>query len=503
MVNFANSLSLHARSEPEKPAIVACQSHVNFSQLDALTDRFANCLDALAVRSSDRVVIHARNTLEFVIAFFGTMKHGAIVAPVNKRLLGKDLDRLLDHTRPRVVVTEVADRDRFDRIGAEILDFGPDGSGRFWQKLTAELATRAARGAQSDQIANLLYTSGTTATPKAAIHTHRMRHAVAGAMANRFELSRRDVGLAVSPFFHTGGLSVLCNCMYVGATCVLMEKWDPHQLLSEITAHGVTFAHLVSTLVVDITDLPERAFADFAPRMRMTWSGGHSVDVARLAEYERRIGGVLVNGYSRTEGGLTYNFPDPSYRSFTHNGMPCLDSSEVAIYDEASDTFGAAGIPGEILVRGDGVSPGYWQEDGMCPPDIIANGWVRTGDAGFIDEAGALHFQGRIGHMIKSGGENVFPGEVEQAIIRHDEVINVVVVATHDQRFGEVVSALVVPRSSTLTEDVLRDFLRGNIAGYKIPRRIRFVEELPRLGSGKVDLSRARELLHTENEARK
>lgn len=500
MVNFANNLTLHARSQPEKIALVEGDRTLTYAQLDSLTSRFANYLSRQSVATSDRVLIHSFNTLEFVIALFGAMKHGAVAVPVNKRLIGEDLERLVCHAKPRIVVTDIADRDLFTRTDAHVLDFGPGDRGAFWAEIRQESPKWREVGAQADQIANILYTSGTTGAPKAVIHTHGMRHAVAGAMTNRFELTRSDVGLAVSPFFHTGGLSVLCNCIHIGGTCVLMSKWEPRRMLEQVTKHGVTFAHFVSTLVVDITNLSPEALIDFTPRLRMTWSGGHSVDEWRLKEYERCMGGVLVQGYSRTEGGLTYNLPDLSLRSFAHNGLPCLDSNEIGIYAAASDSFCEPGTSGEIVVRGDGISPGYWTETEIRRPETVMGDWVRTGDSGFIDAAGALHFQGRIDHVIKSGGENVFPAEVEQAIIRSHDVETVVVLATPDLRFGEVVSALVVPRNPDLTADALRSFLRDKIAGYKIPRRIRFVDVLPVLGSGKVDLARSRGMLCAEPE---
>lgn len=500
MVNFANKIAFHARGAPEKPALIAGPRRLSWAELDALTDRFANHLDALGRDRRDRVAIYAFNTLEFVIAFFGTMKHGAIAVPLNKRLEGEDLARILAHAAPSVVVAPQADAFRFADLPAEVLTFGEGAEGGFWDALGAAPTGRRQSGAQGREIANLLYTSGTTGQPKAVIHTHLMRHAVAGAMANRFALSRNDIGLAVSPFFHTGGLSVLCNCIHAGGTCVLMPKWDPASMLAEVTRHQVTFAHFVSTLVVDITDLPDSAFDGFTPRLRMTWAGGHSVDTWRLDAYERRMGGVLVQGYSRTEGGLAYNFPDPAQRSFAHNGHACRDSSDLAIYDAREGALRQDGGLGEIVVRGDGVSPGYWNPDGIRPPETVLDGWARTGDWGRLDPDGALHFEGRIDHMIKSGGENVFPAEVEKAIVQIPEVQTAMVLGLADPRLGEIVAALVVRRGSGLTEEALRHRLRAKLAGYKLPRLISFVDDLPRLGSGKVDLARSRQILMQSRE---
>lgn len=189
MVNFANNLALHARGEPDRPALIEGDRQIGFAELDALTNRFAALLDRHGLVVGDRVLIHAHNTVEFVVAFFGAMKHGAIAAPVNKRLKAEDLQRVVGHARPRLVVTDRGDRDRFAGSGATVLDFddGEDAGGSFWAGLRAESPQRPARGAQGEEIANFLYTSGTTGMPKAAIHTHRMRHAIAGAMASRFE----------------------------------------------------------------------------------------------------------------------------------------------------------------------------------------------------------------------------------------------------------------------------------------------------------------------------
>lgn len=500
MVNFANNIGFHARGAPGKPALIAGSRRLSWSELDALTDRFANHLDALGLDRRDRVAIYAFNTLEFVIAFFGAMKHGAIAVPLNKRLEGEDLARILTHAAPSVVVAPQGDAFRFEGLAAEILTFGDGEEGGFWEVLAAAPAARIAPGAQGHEIANLLYTSGTTGQPKAVVHTHLMRHAVAGAMANRFALSRNDVGLAVSPFFHTGGLSVLCNCIHAGGTCVLMPKWDPALMLAEVTRHDVTFAHFVSTLVVDITDLPDASFDAAPPRLRMTWSGGHSVDTWRLDAYERRMGGVLLQGYSRTEGGLAYNFPDPALRSFAHNGYACRDSSDLAIYDADAGRLRRDGGLGEIVVRGDGVSPGYWNPDGIRPAETVLDGWARTGDWGRQAPDGAVHFEGRIDHMIKSGGENVFPAEVEKAILQLPGVQTATVLGVADPRLGEIVAAIVVRRGAEMTEDDLRERLRAKLAGYKLPRLIRFVDDLPRLGSGKVDLARSRQILMQNRE---
>ncbi len=501
-MNFAHFLEIHARSDPDAPAVVDRRMRMSWAELDKATSRFANRLVERGLTTGDRVAIWLPNRIEVVIAYLGAMKLGAVPVALNWRLQITDLSILVKHCLPSVLLTHG------ERLGAVEGVIGRDRllcveeaarEGDFWHELDRGGDCFACRPAQSHEIANLLYTSGTTTVPKAAMHTHGMRISVAGAMADCFQLSRRDVGLAISPLFHTSGLSVFSNCIFMGCKLVLLDRWQLGELLEMIDAEQVSFMHVIGTVVVDIVQAPESAFDHYSGKtMRFAWGGGHSLDISTFETYERRIGGVLLQGYSRTEGGLTYARLQPEPDRFSNNGYPNRNSSDVAVLDPLTGRPMQTGETGEIMVRGDGVSPGYWDGEYMRVPKLVDGGWFPTGDLGFFDRGGALHFLGRRDSMIKSGGENVYPSEVEAVLLAIPGVADAVVVGLRDPRLGERVSALIVRTDPGLTAEVVDQSCRSTLGGFKIPRVIKFVDHLPRLGSQKVDLAACRAILSAQ-----
>lgn len=495
-MNFALFPEMKARSDPDGPAVVDARGRFSWAELDRLANRFANLLQVRGVRRGDRLAIYLPNRVELVIAFLGALKAGVIAVPLNWRLQGPDLARLLQHCAPSVLVTAEDKAPALAGAAATVLAAGAaPRSGSFWAALEGCSVAFATLGCQGGDIANLLYTSGTTATPKAAIHTHGMRVAVAAAMADCFKLSARDRGLAISPMFHTSGMSVFSNAMFAGCPLVLLERWDLDEFLEALERERITFMHLITTIVVDITRAPEEKFTRDTRNMRFTWGGGHAVDPKIFETFERRIGGVFLQGYSRTEGGLAYNPLDASRRRFDANGYGNRNSSDIAVMDAATGRMCVPGEVGEIVVRGDGVSPGYWDGDMVRARTTYDGGWQPTGDLGEIDEQGSLHFLGRDDQMIKTGGENVYPTEVAAVLLALPAVADAVVLGLPDDRLGHRVAALVVRADPALTREAVERACRAALAGFKIPRTVAFANALPRLGNDKVDLAACRELL--------
>lgn len=497
-MNFALFSELHARSDPLALALVDERVRLTRIELDAWSNRFANWLHASGHRAGDLVTMLLPNRAEAVIALLGAWKAGVVAVPLNWRLAGEELRRVFAHTGARAVITDEAHAVAFAAQGAShvlTVDAQVQG-GSFWACLEEQGDRFATFQAQSGDIANLLYTSGSTSAPKAAIHTHGMRVAVAGAMADCFQLSRKDVALAVSPLFHTSGMSVTCNALFTGCPLITMEKWNLTRFVEALAREGVTFLHIIATLVVDIVRAPLETFAPLQgkPRLRFTWGGGHAVTEEMLRAYEDRLGGDFLLGYGRTEGGLTYQ-PLGEARRFTDNGRPNRNSSELAIFDWDTRRPCGTGEAGEICVRGDGVSPGYW-DGNFIRTQRMTDGWQHTGDNGFFDADGHLHFLGRLDFMIKTGGENVYPEEVSRALLQIDGIRDAAVFGVPDERFGERVAALVVLQESdsTLSPARIIDAARALLPGFKIPRTIVTVDDLPKLGNGKVDMAAARSI---------
>lgn len=497
-MNFALFLDMKARGDPQGLAVADHRLRLSWSELQGRVSQLANLLQARGLRRGDRMAIYLPNRVEVVIALLACMKSGVIAAPLNWRLSGQELYKVVAHCAPACILTTQERSALFKDASGAVLSVGEDaGIGSFWAELAGCPATYATLACQAGDIASLLYTSGTTSSPKAAIHTHGMRVAVAGAMADCFALSSRDVALCLSPLFHTSGTSVFANALFAGCPLILQEKWDLQDFVRLVAEEGVTFMHLIGTLLVDIAAAPESVFEPLRgrSRMRFTWGGGHAIAAEKFEIFERRIGGVFLLGYSRTEGGLTYNPLDPATRNFSDNGLPNRNSSDIAILDPATQQHCATGVIGEVCFRGDGVSPGYWDGPYLRVTPPYEGGWLPTGDSGFIDERGRLHFLGRGDHMIKTGGENVFPEEVSAVLLKLPGVVDAVVVGVPDERMGQRVGALIVRADPALAPAAIEQACRHELAGYKIPRVIAFTDELPKLGSGKADMNACRRLL--------
>jgi acyl-CoA synthetase (AMP-forming)/AMP-acid ligase II len=496
-MNFALFLEMYARGRPDALAIVDRRMRLNYGELNEAASRFASSLETRGARPGDRVAFYMPNRAELAIGLLGAFKAGVIAVPFNWRLTEADLARPATHARPMLLLTtEELLPNVPDIAGMEVLACSDAvRTGSFWAALAEASPEFDSRGQQSGDIANLLYTSGTTSMPKAVIHTHGMRIAISSTMADIFKLSCRDVGIAVSPMFHTGGLSVFANAIFCGGAVVLQEKWDLEAFVEAIRNEGVTFMHLVTTIVVDIVRAPASLFEALPKTVRFTWGGGHSADPSLFEEFEQRVGGTFCQGYSRTEGGITYNPMDRGLRRFDMHGYPNRNNSQIAILDGDTGLPASKGAAGEIAVAGDGVTPGYW--DGERISIIRPRGgiWQPTGDAGYFREDGALVFLGREDHMIKTGGENVYPSEIMAVLLAMPDVSDAVVFDMPDERLGQCVAALVVPKSTALTPQDVDAACRAKLAGFKIPRRLSFVDELPRLGSQKVDLSACREIM--------
>ncbi len=500
-MNFALFPEMKARGEPDGLALADARLRLTWAEFDRLANRFANLLRRHGAKPGDRVAMYLPNRAELAIAFLGALKAGVIAVPLNWRLQGPDLARVVLHCAPAVMVTQ---EDRADALRAAagagwaghlLAAGGGPRSGTFWSQVGECGEAFATIGRQSGDIANLLYTSGTTATPKAAIHTHGMRVAVAAAMADCFRLSGRDVGLAISPMFHTSGMSVFSNALFAGCPLVLLERWDLDEFLASIERERVTFMHLITTIVVDIARAPAAKFTRDTRSLRFTWGGGHAVDPKIFEAFEQRVGGVFLQGYSRTEGGLAYNPLDPARRRFDANGYGNRNSSDIAVMDPVTQRRIADGETGEIVVRGDGVSPGYWDGDTIRSHRLYEGGWQPTGDLGSVDAEGSLHFLGRSDHMIKTGGENVYPAEVAAVLLAMPAVVDAVVMGLPDARLGHRIGALVVPGDPSLTQGDIERACRAALAGFKIPRTVAFTSALPRLGNDKIDLAACRALL--------
>jgi fatty-acyl-CoA synthase len=429
----------------------------------------AQALRDLGVRRGDRVAYLGPNHPHFVRALFGTAQLGAIFVPLNTRLAEPELRFILDDCGAKVLVT-----DRAEALAPVQVKTGD---------LRAEASYVDEAVAEHDDCL-ILYTSGTTGRPKGARLTH------ANLAWNTFnllidvDLASDEVTLVSAPMFHVAALNqTVLPTFLKGGRSILVPAFDPDETLDLIERHGVTYMFGVPSMFQAIANAPRFGTADLSS-VRSMICGGAPVP-APLIEVYRRRGLTFMEGY-----GMTETSPGALFLRKYDTGHAGSAGTPVFFGDVRLRSLDG-GEYGEIEVHGPNVMAGYWQRPEDTAAVIDDEGWFRSGDLATVDDDGFFHVRDRLKDMYISGGENVYPAEVEEQLYAHPSVAECAVVGVPDERWGEVGRAFVVAKSPVDEADLLR-FLDGRLARYKLPKHVEFVESLPRTGSGKVLKSRLR-----------
>ena len=459
---------------------------LTYAEFDAAADRWAALLRVHGIGRGDLVGTLAGNRSEQAALFHACGRVGAALLPLNWRLPAAELAPILADARPTLIFGE----GRF-RAQAEDALRGTDAPA--WIDFDDDAPALLARGAPSaddvevdgEDPALVLYTSGSTGQPKGAVLPHRQIFYNAVATTTAWELGSSDVTPVSTPFFHTGGWNVFATPLWHrGGTIVLFDAFDADEYLRAIEEEGITIALTVPTMLLMLTESARWGME--LPRLRFFISGGAPCP-ASLAAKVRAAGYRYREGYGQTECGPNC-FAIPTEEAERRPGcvgwpVPMLEM-RVAGADGAD---AAPGEPGELLLRGPQVFTGYLRNPEKTAEAFTGDGWLRTGDLAVRDPDGAYRICGRRKEMFISGGENVFPGEVEAALADCPGVAEVVVVGVRDERWGEVGRAFIVPRGTPVPEAEVIAHARARLAGYKVPKSIVFLPEIPRLGSGKPD----------------
>ncbi|HYJ80957.1 MAG TPA: AMP-binding protein [Longimicrobiaceae bacterium] len=477
------------RAAPERIALVdrARGERLTYAELDAEADRWAALLRDEGIGRGDIVAVLAGIRADVAALFFACGRVGAALLPLNWRLAAAELAPVLADARPALLLGEGRFRDRVERAPGEA-------EAPRWIDLDEEAPALLARGGPSvadaeveaDTPCLILYTSGSTGKPKGAILPHRQVFFNAVATATAWELGPDDVAPVSTPFFHTGGWNVFATPLWHrGGTVVLFEGFDADEYLAAVAEEGITVALAVPTQLLLLTASPR--WGRPLPTLRFFVSGGAPCPPA-LAARVRAAGYRFREGYGLTECG-------PNCFAISHAEAlrrPGSVGWPVPMLEMRLEADGggeaAAGEPGELLLRGPQLFAGYLRAPERTAEVMTADGWLRTGDLARRDADGAYTICGRRKEMFISGGENVFPGEVEAALADCPGVAEVVVVGVRDERWGEVGRAFVVARAEAPpSETDVISHARSRLAGYKVPRQVVFLPEIPRLGSGKPD----------------
>ncbi|MFI0819994.1 long-chain fatty acid--CoA ligase [Streptomyces sp. NPDC021098] len=477
-----------ARKTPGRIAIVHGDDTQTYRELDETVTRYARALRARGIGRGDRVAYLGPNHPSFLHALFATCAVGAVFVPLNTRLAAPELAYVLGDSGamlllhdPRCAETaEEADGGLAVPVG-ELGDGDGDGDDRADEVMAA------------DDPCMIMYTSGTTGHPKGAVLSHANITWNSLNVLVDTDLASDEITLVTAPLFHTAALNMTClPTLLKGGRVVIEPGFDAERMLDLIENQGVTCLFGVPTMFAAVAESPRWETADLSS-VRTLMCGGSPVPKALIDVYLRR-GLSFIQGYGMTEAspGTLLLDREMSAVKAGSAGVPHF-FTDVRLVRSDLTGEAAPGEPGEILVHGPHVMRGYYGLPDATADALLEGGWFRSGDVGVRDEDGYVSIVDRVKDMIISGGENVYPAEVENALYDHPDVVECAVIGMPDERWGEVGKAVVVLRAGATTEPQdLLDHLAGRLAKYKVPKAVEFRTALPRTASGKIRKSALR-----------
>jgi long-chain acyl-CoA synthetase len=464
----------------------------SYGEFDERTTRLAGGLQALGVRPGDKVACYMPNSIELIEAYFAISKAGAVTVFLNALLTAREIRFVLQDSESRVIFTapgllanvqEVrGDAPHLEAIVVHGGTPGPD-TVRFDDVLKGGSFPDVK--VNTEDVAWLGYTSGTTGRPKGAILTHLGATHVAAAVADRFGYRADDIVLCALPLFHSYAVnSCMIQVMMAGAGQVILERFTPDGVLQAIQQHRVTLFPGVPTMFNYLVNFPDRARYDLRS-LRIAQSAGAVLAAKLMQDFESMYGVPLVDGYGITEAHSFVTLNDPNGKRPAGSCGKPIEGDEVRIVD-AQDRDVPAGERGELIFRGPNLPVGYVNAP-QATAEALRGGWYHSGDVAYMDAEGYVYIVDRIKDTIICGGYNIYPKEVEDVIYAHPAVLDVAVVGVADEAKGEIPKACVVLKpDATLTAAELDTYCRQNLAAYKLPRVIEFVDAIPKTASGKT-----------------
>lgn len=523
-LTVADSLAVRASEDPDRPFVVQSGRSFSYGQVDGRARGLAAAWSDLGVEAGDRIALNLPSWPEFVVAMFAAARLGAVIVPLNPRYTNTELQYMLRHSEATVVVTAEALQgvdhlERFEGLLASLPELQyvvAVGEQDLWYDDRVfqfdELVSSGMRGEVPDPDCDperdafaIVYTSGTMGKPKGVVLTHTNLIDPAAAASDLLELTSRDVVFGVDCLFNVFGIGPgVLGTALAGASLVLHEATDPSAALEAMARHRVTVHHGVPTGFVTELRALGRSDLDLSSLRTGIVAGAPVAD--RLVE---RIRASLVPeirvGYGLTEAGCVVAMTraeDAPGKQVGTVGRP-LDDVEVRVLDLEGEPLPVESI-GELALRGPGSMQGYYRQPGETSHAFTQDGFFLTGDLGMIDEEGYLHIVGRRKEMVIRGGYNVYPREIEGRLHAHPAVLDVAVVGVPDEVLGEVACACIVPvEGAIVTGEEIREFCREVLADYKVPDLVRFLNDFPMTGSGKVRRVELARLISAEESSRR
>ena len=503
-MNTFEFLTIAAAIVPERAAVVFDGQTTTFEGLAERVNRLANGLAELGVGPGDRVATMQVNTNQCIESCFAVAQLDAIYVPINFRAKTNELAQMLEIASPTCLLLGerylplVPEDSRLSK-GIIILDGEATENGKNYEELLAESSPDQMHfpeaGDQDTTV--IMFTAGTTGVPKGVMLTHDSFSSYLLATVEPADPDVEESNLITVPFYHIAGLQAALAAVYGGRTLVVMRQFDAGEWLQLAQENKANRAMLVPTMLKHLIEHPNFGEYDLSSLSVITYGAAPMpLEVIRAA-IGTFPGARFINAFGQTETASTITMLPPDdhvldgspeeietkLKRLTSIGKP-LDDVEVSIVDEDGKAV-SVGETGEIVARGSRMMAGYWQEE-AATLDTMRDGWIYTGDLGYQDEDGYIFLSGRAKDFIKRGGEMISPEEVEQILRSHPDLDDAAVIGVPDVEWGEEVRAVVVGQSDRVTEDQIIEFCRDRLAGYKRPRSVIFVGELPRNVMGKV-----------------
>jgi long-chain acyl-CoA synthetase len=490
----------HGRERPDAPALTAGDRAWSFGELDRRSSQVAMALSGEGVGPEDRIAFLDKNAPEYFDVLFGGAKLGAVSVAVNWRLAPAEVAYVLNDAQARVLVVGREFVPVLEAIEAElttvekvvVIDGHPSHEAYDDWKARSPIEDPGV-ASDPDDVVVQMYTSGTTGRPKGAMLTNRNLFSMLRQGTRVWEFTPDSVNLVAMPLFHIGGSGWALVSLSIGAHSVLLREAEPAAILRLIPEHRITHALLVPAVLGFLLAVPDVERFDLSSLRYVVYGASPiSLDVLTKSIETLRCGFIQGYGLTETTGAIVSLMPEdhdpggPNAHRLRSAGTP-MGGVEIRIVDPSTGVDQPTGAVGEIWVRSGQVMKGYWRRPEDTAASITPDGWLRTGDAGYLDPDGYLFISDRVKDMIISGGENIYPAEVEDVLMSHPAVADVAVIGVPSEKWGETPKAIVVREAgTTATADDLIAYCRERLARYKSPTSVEFAAGLPRNPAGKI-----------------
>ena len=484
-MNVATNLERSAFFFPQRPALSSGNVEFTYAELDDRASRVASALLALGLSPGDHVALCATNSPEWIVFYFGVLKAGGVAVTLSSLLSIEELTLLVNHAKPRFTFTDrVAHFQAFKSPGWLEKTIGPEGDLELDRMVEEAPGTLKAVDRLRTDVAAVLYTGGTTGTPKGVMLTHENINLSAHNVAFSERSTPSDRALCFLPLNHVFGQVHIMNATILSAGCLeIVPSFNLDQVLEILARNRVTKLFSVPTVftrLLSLPDLPKRL-----GKVRYSFSAAASLPAEVMRQWKDATGFTISEGYGMTESAsaVTYNH---YYRHVVASVGETVPGVEVEIRDIEGNRL-PNGEEGEICVKGHNIMKGYLDNPADTESAFWKDGWFRSGDIGILDEKGYLFIVDRLKDLIITGGENVYPREVEEALYAMPQIQECAVVGMPDKEWGEKVVAFIVPKvEGTFSTGDVKSFLKSRLSSFKVPKEYVVVKDMPRSAAGKI-----------------